>query len=211
MNNIYDILLNFNQNLYEVYEWNKNDEIIHIRRIPFFKIQSNDLFNIINNKVRLDKDFLLGIYKKTEYFTKNRINTIDYAFLVTDGKELVALKSDDQNVIQYSKLLYEEEIEVLEYSKNLKDTKIQYEILSRINVNKFKTRNEKNIRSYIFKEIKEMIINNDEDKLNYMYLECFNQRINGDVRKQIYIDLEKKWDEVYLKVYDFLKKTLLKH
>ena len=34
MNYIYDILINFNENLYDFYDWNLNDQIDHIRKIP---------------------------------------------------------------------------------------------------------------------------------------------------------------------------------
>lgn len=210
MNYIYDILLNFNKNLYEVYEWNKNDEITHIRKIPLFKITTKNLYNILNNKVKIDEDFLKNIYKKTETFLKNKINVIDYCFLVTDGKEVVALKSNEKTITGFSKLLYEEELDVLEYSDNIKTIDIKHEILSKINLNIFETRNENNIKKYIFKNINEMINNNDYDKLNYIYLECFNQKLQGDIKKQIYIDLKDKWDDVYLQIYDFFKKNLLK-
>jgi len=33
MTYIYDILLNFKDDLYEFYDWNKTDNIIHIRKI----------------------------------------------------------------------------------------------------------------------------------------------------------------------------------
>lgn len=211
MTYIYDILLNFNNKLYEVYEWNKNDDITHIRKIPLFKISSKNLFDILNNKVKLDSNFLINIFRKTEFFTKNKINIIEYSFLATDGKEAVALKCNNQSIIEYSKLLYEEETEVLEYSESLKISEIKYDIITKINRDMFKTRNENNIKKIIFKELNEMIKNNDEDKLNYIYLECFNKKINGDIKKQIYIDLEKNWNEVYLQIYDFLKKILLKY
>ena len=42
MNYIYDILVNFKETLYDFYEWNKNDNITHIRKIPLFRI--NDIF-----------------------------------------------------------------------------------------------------------------------------------------------------------------------
>ena len=40
MNYIYDLLLNFNENIYEFYDWNKTDNIKHIKKIPIFKIDS---------------------------------------------------------------------------------------------------------------------------------------------------------------------------
>ena len=54
-----------------------------------------------------------------------------------------------------------------------------------------------------------MIKNNDLDKLNYLYLEIFNNKSNNI--KQIYKDIENNWDDVYLKIYNFMKKILLKH
>lgn len=210
MNYIYDILLNFNKNLYEVYEWNKTDEIKHIRKIPLFKISNDNLFNILNNKVKLDMEFLNKVYNKTDFFIKNKINSIEYSFLVTDGREVVALKCRNLMIVEYSKLLYEEELEVLEYSDSVRLTDIKYEIIQKI-PNKFETRNEPSIKKYIYKQIEKIINEDDYYKLNYIYLECFNKKIDKDIKKQIYLDLQNNWDDVYLKVYDFLKKILLKY
>ena len=38
MNYIYDILLNFNDMLYDFYDWNVKDNILHIRKIPLIQI-----------------------------------------------------------------------------------------------------------------------------------------------------------------------------
>ena len=51
MNYIYDIILNFQERIYDFYEWNKTDVITHIRKIPVFKISSKDLYNIENYNV----------------------------------------------------------------------------------------------------------------------------------------------------------------
>lgn len=210
MNYLYDILLNFNIKLFDIFEWEKTDNIFHIRKIPIFKIKSKNLCEIINYKVKFSEDFLSKIYKKTEYFCKNKINNIDYAFLITDGKGVVAVKMHN-NKLSYSKLLYEEEEEVIDYSYGINLTNIDYTIISKNNISSFKTRNEIIIRNYIMKEIKKMIIDNDLDKLKYMYLECFNNIDINDVQNTIYIELENRWDEVYLNVYNFLKKTLQRH
>ena len=58
MNYIYDILLNFNNYAYDIFEWNKDDKIVHLRKIPLIKLKSNDLFNLVNKKILFDKDFL---------------------------------------------------------------------------------------------------------------------------------------------------------
>lgn len=211
MNYLYDVLLNFNSVLYEIYEWNKTDEITHIRKIPLFKISNKDLFNIINNKVKIGNEFLSKIYKKTEYFNKNKIGNIDYSFLLTDGKEVIALKQNKNSYFEYSKLLYEEELDALEYSESVKTTKLEYEIISKNKINIFQTRNENTIKKYILNTINEIINDNDLDKLKYIYLECFNKKINGNIKNQIYIDLKENWDNVYLNLYNFLRKISLKH
>lgn len=66
MNYIYDIFLNYNRNLYDIFEWNKDDKILHIRKIPVFLLSTNDLYNLINNRVVISKDLLTKLYKKTE-------------------------------------------------------------------------------------------------------------------------------------------------
>lgn len=210
MNYLYDILLNFDSKLYDIFEWNKNDVITHIRKIPLFKIKSKDLFILLNYKVELSEKFLSSLYRKTEYFLKNKISYINYAFLVTDGKEVVAIKCNNKVITGYSKLLYDEEIDVLEYSNNLKAENIEYKVIKRLNNDFFKTRNELYIKKYIMKELSMMIKNNDDDKLKYLYLECFNKK-DENIKERIYIELENNWDEVYSKVYNFLKMILSKH
>ena len=54
MNYVYDILLNFNEIGYYFYDWNGNDNILHIRKIPIFKIDSKTLKKVIH-KVLLRK------------------------------------------------------------------------------------------------------------------------------------------------------------
>ena len=50
MNFIYDILLNFNNEYYEFYDWNNDDKLTHIRKMPIFKISDDALKNIIYNE-----------------------------------------------------------------------------------------------------------------------------------------------------------------
>ena len=58
MTYIYDILVNFSDNLYEFYEWNKKDKIIHIKRIPLIKVKSKVMEELCFNNIKVDKKFL---------------------------------------------------------------------------------------------------------------------------------------------------------
>lgn len=201
MNYIYDIFLNFNDALYDIYEWNKNDNIIHIRKIPLFKVDKKTMCDFINNKIELTNDFLCKIYKKTEVFTKNKIDNINYCFLISDGNDAIAYKLGNK----YSRLLIEEEREVLDVSRSIKTVDIEYSIMKSNKKSSFKTRNEIKIKYYIDKKINELIKYNDYDKLKYLYLDCFNKSVDKNIDKLFFVELNKNWDKVYLKLYNLLK------
>ncbi len=203
MNHIYDISVNFNTNLYEVFEWNKNDKITRIKKIPIFRVTSSDMKNFITKKITIEKSFLDKIYKKTEMFDKNVIN---YAFIVTDRVDAIAIKVTDK--ILYSRLLFSEEREVLEYSNNILLTNIEYEVIKDKNYN-FKTRNEIKIKNYINRKVNELIKNNEIDELEYLYLDCFNIK-NPSSITNIFSLINKNWDNIYLKLYNLLKMTEIK-
>ena len=202
MNYIYDILLNFNNIPYDIFEWNKDDKILHIRKIPLIKLSTIDLSNLVNKKVIIDKEFLIKIYKRTEQYNKK---VLDYAFLATDGKMVIAFKIE-QNKIKYSQLFLDEEMEVLDFSSNLNVSSIKYQIINDKKIDYLQTRNQQYIKKFIYNQLKKI---NDADKLNFLYLECFNKKSN-DTLKDIYYELDHNFENVYIKLYKVLKMTLIK-
>ena len=169
MNYIYDLLLNFNEKIYEFYDWNKTDKIIHIKKIPIFKISSSKMNIIKNNKICFEDSFLEKIYRKTEEFMNRKNKYIDYACLFTDGVEVIGINVNKKTT--YSKLLIDEESEVINMSLHMTEKNIEIKILENKKIELFKTRKEieqinetKNIFNKILKE------NNDE-KLKYLYYE----------------------------------------
>lgn len=202
MNYIYDILLNFNNIPYDIFEWNKDDKILHIRKIPLIKLSTFDLSNLVNKKVKIDNEFLIKIYKRTEQYNKK---VLDYAFLATDGKMVIAFKIE-QNKIKYSQLFLDEEMEVIDFSSNLNVISIKYQIINDRKIDYLQTRNQQYIKKFIYNQLKKI---NDIDKLNFLYLECFNKKSN-DTLKDIYYELENNFENVYIKIYKVLKMTLIK-
>ncbi len=209
MNYIYDIFLNYNNFAYEIFEWDKEDQICHIRKIPFIVVSSLDLYNLINKKIIINNVFLNKIYRKTEVFNKKDTYCLDYSFLATDKNEVVAFKLNKNGLIkEYSKLLIEEEEEVLSYSDSLSIQVIDYKIISNKTLEHFKTRNENKIKKFIYRELK--LIQNDFDKLNFLYLECFGKSKSKNPMALICQQLENNWENVYIKVYKFLKMMTVK-
>ena len=126
MSYIYDIMLNFKQDLYEFYDWNIKDTIIHIRKIPLIKVSSKTLEDIKQYIVTFDSTFLDTVDRKTEIFQSKQIVFLKHSFILSDGYEAIALivKKDNNKI---SRLLIEEELEVLEEVSKLKEVEIKYQ------------------------------------------------------------------------------------
>ena len=179
MNYIYDIVLNFNEQIYDFYEWNKSDILTHIRKIPLFRINSKDLYNIENNNVKFTDELFNKINNKTEIFSGRTVKNID-SCLFSDGTSVLALKFKN-NKYYYSKLILEEEMEIIEVSTRMREITIDYKIISE-RIKSFKTRKELEIENYVKKELNILEKNNEVEKLKYLFFECFGKK-DYDIKK----------------------------
>lgn len=208
MNYIYDILLNFKEDLYDFFDWNYSDEIEHIRKIPVFRIDCQSFKEIKENIVKFDASFLETINNKTEIFNHKKVKQLNYAFLLSNGLEVLAFKCDEQFSSKYiSKLLIDEDTEVIEVCEKLKEEKINYKIQSKRNIDVFKTRNDKDIIRYIKNELNLLIKNQEYDKLKYLYYECFDEKESkvSNIVKKINNCIDNNLNFNYMKIYNILK------
>ncbi len=207
MNNIYDIVLNFNKNLYEFFEWSLSDDIIHIRKIPLIKVNSKNLLEIKNNKIKLCNSMLNKIKFKTELFTKLKTEQFAYSCLFCDGTSVLGIIFNKNGVSKLkSSMLLDEEMEVLDFSIRLEEKDIDYKIIKQENMNEFMTREEKEIDDYIRVEINKIT---NVEKLKYIYYECFDEieHDENEIIKKINNELQHNWMEISAKLYNFFKLT----
>ena len=213
MNYIYDIFLNFQSELYDFFEWNYDDKITHIRKIPVFRINPNDFLKLKNSFFRINNDFKEKIHNKTECFNQRKVTTIEYACLFTNAIEVVAILFDKEGrSIKYSNLFIDENTEVIEVCEQLNEECFSYIVNNKKQINNYTTRKDREIIKYIKNEFNLLIKNNENDKLKYLYYECFNKKEN---RINIVINEFKKWINNYnisnyMKVYDVLKMKPIK-
>ena len=206
MNYIYDILVNFNSELYDFYEWNTSDNVIHIRKIPLFRISTNKLEQIKNYNIKLNSELLKKIENKTERFTTHDVEKISFSALFSDLNEIYALKFDKKgNSIGISKLLIDEAEDVLEVACRCSESNINLELLKEKSSYNFKTRMQKEMFNYLNKSLNQLEKTNDYEKLSYLYFECFNEK--EDSIDEIISKLKQNMDnEKTLKtMYDFFK------
>ena len=208
MKEVYDLLLNFKKIAYEFYEWNNDDEIINIKKIPIIKVNSKTLIDFLNYDLII-KDNLLDIIKdKTEIFTNKGVKKIEYACILFNNDTTIAIKFNSSgNIIGRSKLLFEESDDLILSGLNLEIQNIIYDIISKIEYNNLFTRKEYKIANAIIKYIENTYEKKNYDELKYIYLECFNYEENDC--KKIY---EKLINSIKNVDYDIINKlsSLLK-
>ena len=173
---IYDVTLNFNDVLYDFFEWNISDSLLHIRKIPIIKINTDDLKNIINNEIKISDNEFNKIKGKTEIYGKK--NKMLNCCLFRNDDNIIAVKFDDNGkAIKISSLIVEEELDILEINiNNIKN--FNYDILK---PRKYfvTTRNERKNKNYLMKKLNNLNINNDSEKIKYLYFEYFGNMIDN--------------------------------
>lgn len=189
MDYIYDIVLNFQNNYYDFYEWKPSDKIINIKKIPVYKVNDENYLNLKYNEVILDRKIIPKQLKM---------------FLVTNGIEVMGLLLDNEGkVLKKSSLLFEEADEVLKEKETIKAMPLKYKknILKSHNLN-----NRLNIekRQYLENYLSNINIKNDEYLLKYIYYEIYNKEENNI--NKIYQNLIELVNNDINRLYENVKK-----
>ena len=174
MNYIYDIILNLNNEFIEFYEWNKNDYLTHVRKIPIFKIDNKTMKKIkIGNKIQNYK-FIASIKNKCCTFGKNNRN---YLTLLCNEEKVIGISLNQKGYIkEISDLLIDEEDYILDSYNKFAFIKLDI-IENNKNYINFLTRNEKEKLKTVKKEIKK----SNNQVLNYLCYELNINEINDEI------------------------------
>lgn len=192
MNFIYDIVLNFQNELFSFFEWSKHDKIVSIKKIPIICVNDIDFYSFKYNNVIVHQDFIDMIYNKTLYYGSNSGSSI--SCLITNNKETIGLLfNSDGMVLKKSSLIIDEEDETLEISEMLKKTKINF-IKNDVNIkpHNILTRKEQEQDLFLKDFIKNLDKNKQKDLINYIYYDIFerdNSNINDayeEIKKIVY-------------------------
>ena len=186
MNYIYDIVLNFQKNYYNFFEWNRTDNIKNIYKISIYHITDNDLTNLKYNKIKVTKEFINKI--KQDNPKHKQISC-----LVSNGKNTIGILFNQEGIlIKRSSLLFEEENEINIIAKTLPLTNIEYiKNIKKVPNNLLRIEIEK--KEHIKKYLNNL---NDESTLKYLYYEYFNKECedNTIIKKILLEELENEWN-----------------
>ena len=177
MTYIYDVTLNFNEVLYDFFEWNNSDNLIHVKKIPIFKVSNDTFLNVLTYEVQLSDEILYKIKDKTDTYGKKTKSFT--SCLIRNEDNIIALKFDDNGISkQVSSIIIEEELDILEIRVSMTKS-FEYKTL---NKRKFltSTRYDSLNRTYLQKQINSLNIDNDREKIKYLYFEYFGKYINDE-------------------------------
>lgn len=164
MDYIYDIVLNFQNDYYDFYEWKITDKIINIKKILVYSVSNQEYLNLKYNEVILDKNELPN---KTKMF------------LVTNGIEVMGILLDNNGkIIKRSSLIFDESDEVLEEKETIKELPLKYKKniqKSHISNSRILTEKKKFLQKY-FSNIEKI---KDEYLLKYIYYDIYNIEENN--------------------------------
>lgn len=178
MTYIYDVTLNFNDILYDFFEWNENDNIIHVKKIPILKLDNTNFFNIITHKIKINNVLLNKIRNKTETYGKKTKNFT--ACLISNDQNIIALKFNDEGIsTDISSINVEEELDILEIRVNHSNFFSYETLLERkfLTTTRFDNTNKKIIKT----EINNLDLKKDKDKIKYLYFEYFGNYIDDEL------------------------------
>lgn len=202
---IYDILLNFSKNkIYDFYEWDKEDKIDHVKKIKLIKVNSKIIDDLFTYNITLLDVKKSELEKGCELFKNKQVKK---AMLFTDGYRVLAVLFNDQyKSVARSKLLLEEELDVLDISEKLNEVELIYKKSTKIE-EEFYTRKELEIKQKLEREIKKTYKKQEVNKLGYIYIEYFNkEEKNIEILYQNLLDSLKEINEKHIKLLDMLNK-----
>lgn len=213
MTYIYDIVLNFTDvnRYYEVYEWEKEDHLVNIKKALILRVNNKVLNDFIKYKIKVNKTFLELIKDKSMCYKKDKIK---YLVILSNGEKSVGFSFDELgNVLYKSSMLFDEEEIINKMALKIDKTDIIY--INYDNDYDFSLPRhflEKN--KYVNKELKSLYNLKKYEELKYIYYEIFNDIVD-DIklvyeRLLNYKEYINKYDYLYNLMVSFNKKSIFK-
>ena len=184
MKYIDNISVNLKKEFINFYEWNEIDKITKINKVQIYKVNNDTYYDLLKYNINVTET---GIINKIVIFC----NDFDS----------ICIKFDNNgNSVLRSKLLLEEESNIIDIMLRDKCFKLNYKILEEVKYS-YNTREE----NYILDKIGNFINSNKDniDIINYLSYEWFNKKINNYNRLLELVNTSSK--EEINKLYETIK------
>lgn len=182
----YDVLGNFSEYILKFYEWESNDDIVNIKKIPFIKISKEDMRVLLSYSVILEMDNIV----------KNSKDKANYLLFSTGCDALMVELNQEGKIIYYSSLLIEDELEVNELAHSMNTIKLKFKVLDKIKILSDYRQGEK-AKNLIFHELKKIRDNDNKDECLYYYYEWFHVSTDDYDKaiKKMFLEIKKPFNK----------------
>lgn len=202
---IYDVTVNFNDDILNFYEWEENDILNRVKKTLLIKVNNNFYKKLIQKSIILDASFLDLIKNKTEIHNNKQNEALPYACIFTNGSDALMVSFNKKGkIMERSKFPIDEELEILEIASNLIERTIKHKLIKSNYKLEILRREEKRILNLILKELE--LIKDDKEKIKYLYFEWFNKRSESDnLYEELIKDIKGNFSEKHKEFLDILK------
>lgn len=178
---IYDLVLNWSdKRRYEFFEWEDQDEIEYVKKIPIFNINNFD--DALENNIIVEEEFLMSLYNKTEIYGNRKTAKVEYAciFCNKDLNKAIAIEFNEKGESTYKSNIYILDLEdVFDLASKITSFTLKCTILkNEFDVDHYLTRKELTKKKFLISEINSSYKEKDIDKLRYIYYEVFAREEN---------------------------------
>ena len=192
MNYIYNIKVNMQNSLLNFYEWNNDDNIEIINKLPLVVVKDKDYINILNMCIKLDKPELI------------KFELSNNMCIFTNLFDCVCVKFSNIGIIdKISKLTLVEEDDVLDEIKNKKVVDIKYNIINKNNNYNFLSRNENKILNSIINYIESKKESNEI--IDYLYYEWFKNKKSNNKYEELLSSISKEYSDKHEYLYNLIQ------
>lgn len=173
----------------EYHEWKKEDDNVELlNAIPIVKVTSELFYHILDNFTKVPGPLLKEVYRKASRARSNTKETIDHAFVMTDGCGVAAVECEDFLPMRKSRLIPRQDRQILECMENEEaksygfvapekiattDTLVG-RILSIEPVHMIGlTRRERGMKEILMDSLYQLATSESREEVHYWYLELF--------------------------------------
>ena len=182
----YDVLGNFSEYILKFYEWESDDDIVNIKKIPFIKISKEDMRVLLSYSVILEMESIV----------RNSKDKTNYLLFSTGCDALMVELNQEGKIIYYSSLLIEDELEVNELAHNMNTIKLKFKVLDKIKSLSDYRQGEK-AKNLIVHELKKIRDNDNKDECLYYYYEWFHVSTDDYDKaiKKMFLEINKPFNK----------------
>ncbi|MGE8205223.1 YjbA family protein [Heyndrickxia sp. NPDC080065] len=211
-------------NICHFHEWRRDDTIELLDQVPLLLVDSLLYDYIENDLSELPSELMNDVYQKAFSRKNHERVQLEYCFVVTDGKGILAVDTIGYNIpIRKSRLIprqeqlvYEmiEQHEPAEFKFEKVDVKKEHHILSPEPVNMWGlTRKERQLKQLLFMALDQLYSSKNAAEIRYWYTEWSPERYPeiqmmdfNDVWNKLYDEVKCGWSEKHVNLCENLIK-----